>query len=80
MKNIIKIREELVKNGVEKNFSNMAYNFSECSSCQNGGDLGEIRHGDMIPEFEEAAFKLKIGELSEPVSTESGIHLILRTG
>ena len=80
MKNIVKIREELVKNGVKENFANMAYNVSECSSCQNGGDLGEFGHGDMVPEFEEVAFKLKIGELSEPVSTESGIHLILRTG
>lgn len=80
MKNIVKIREELVKNGVKENFANMAYHFSECSSCKNGGDLGEFGHGDMVPEFEEVAFKLKIGELSEPVSTESGIHLILRTG
>ena len=80
MKNIIEIREELVKNGVEDNFANMAYNFSECSSCQNGGDLGEFGHGEMVPEFEKVAFSLKVGELSQPVSTESGIHLILRTG
>ena len=41
--------------------------------------MGTFGRGDMVKAFEDAAFKLKVGELSEPVSSESGIHLILRT-
>ena len=80
MQNIIKIREDLIKNGVQENFARIAREVSECSSCQDGGDLGTFRRGDMVKAFEDAAFQLKIGELSQPVSSESGIHLILRTG
>ena len=79
MANIVKIREDLVKNGVKENFAKVAREVSECSSCQNGGDLGEFGRGQMVKAFEDVAFKLKVGELSEPVSTESGIHLIYRT-
>ena len=80
MQNIIKIRQELIEKGVKENFARIAREVSECSSCQNGGDLGTFGRGDMVKSFEDAAFALKIGELSQPVSSESGIHLILRTG
>ena len=80
LENIKKIREELVTKGIQENFAKIAYQLSECSSCQNGGDLGEFGRGQMVPEFEKVAFSLKIGELSQPVSSPSGIHLILRTG
>ncbi|XP_068695005.1 peptidyl-prolyl cis-trans isomerase NIMA-interacting 1-like [Montipora foliosa] len=53
---------------------------SDCSSARKEGDLGFFGPGQMQRPFEEAAFALKIGELSEPVFTDSGIHLILRTG
>ena len=79
MQNIIKIRQELLEKGVKENFARIAQEVSECSSCQCGGDLGTFGRGDMVKAFEYAAFKLKVGELSEPVSSESGIHLILRT-
>ena len=79
MKNIIQIRKELIEKGVQKNFAKIAQEVSECSSCQYGGDLGTFGRGDMVKAFEDVAFKLKVGELSEPVSSESGIHLILRT-
>ncbi|CAH3025045.1 unnamed protein product [Porites evermanni] len=53
---------------------------SDCSSAKNEGDLGFFGPGQMQRPFEEATFALEIGELSEPVLTDSGIHLILRTG
>ena len=41
-----------------------------------GGDLGTFRHNQMVPAFDEVAFKLKPGELSEPLKTQFGYHLI----
>ena len=41
-----------------------------------GGDLGEFKRGSMVPAFEEAAFKLPVGQVSEPVKTQFGYHLI----
>jgi peptidyl-prolyl cis-trans isomerase C len=41
-----------------------------------GGDLGSFRRGQMVPQFEQAAFTLKVGELSEPIKTQYGYHLI----
>ena len=45
-------------------------------SAQNGGNLGFVGRGVFQPEFEAAAFKLKEGEISLPVETEFGFHLI----
>ncbi len=41
-----------------------------------GGDLGSFKHGTMVPAFDEAAFALKVGELSQPVKSQFGYHLI----
>lgn len=52
---------------------------SDCPSQLKGGDLGEFSGGVMDREFEKAAFGLKVGEMSQPVRTPHGYHLILRT-
>ncbi|CAM6037162.1 unnamed protein product [Sphagnum compactum] len=53
---------------------------SDCNSAKRGGDLGWISRGQMQEAFEKATFELKVGELSEVVETDSGAHIILRTG
>lgn len=60
-------------------FADMARQYSDCSSAQRGGDLGPFGHGQMQKPFEEASFALKVGQLSKPVWTDSGVHIILRT-
>ena len=57
-------------------FSEAAEKYSEDGSAANKGDLGWINPGDTIPEFEEAMSNLKLNEISQPVSTALGWHLI----
>ncbi|MBE6637593.1 MAG: peptidylprolyl isomerase [Ruminococcaceae bacterium] len=71
------IREQIVAGTLT--FADAAKQFSSCPSGQNGGDLGAFGHGQMVPEFDEAAFALAIGELSAPVKTQFGWHLITVT-
>ena len=63
-----------------QDFSKLALQFSECSSRRKGGNLGEFAKGDMVPEFWNACTKLKIGEISQPVKSKFGYHIIKRTG
>jgi len=64
-----------IKNGAD--FSEMARLYSEDpGSAKNGGDLGWNRKGNFVKEFEEAAFSLQPGQISEPVETVFGYHLI----
>lgn len=56
----------------------MAQKYSDCSSAKRGGDLGMFGRGSMQKPFEEAAFGLKIGQLSDIIETDSGLHIIER--
>ncbi len=62
-----------------KKFAELAKANSDCPSSQKGGDLGAFTHGQMVKEFDEAAFKLPENKVSEPVKTQFGYHLIMTT-
>ena len=64
-----------IQNG-EKTFEDAAKESSTCPSGQQGGDLGEFGRGQMVKEFEEAAFAAEIGAIVGPVQTQFGFHLI----
>lgn len=63
-----------INNG--ESFKELAKQFSNCPSGQVGGDLGYFGRGVMVPEFEKAAFDTPKGEISEPVQTDFGYHVI----
>lgn len=70
----VQIRERII-NG--EDFEDLAREYSEDpGSGQNGGSLGEFGKGQMVPEFEKAAFALAEGEISQPVKSDFGWHVI----
>ncbi len=76
--------EEIYKEAIEKpaSFADLAKKYSQDpGSAANGGDLGFISLGSMkdVPEFEAALFKLKEGEISQPVATKHGFHIVRLT-
>lgn len=66
--------KEKINSGLS--FEDAAKQFSSCPSSAQGGDLGVFTRGRMVPEFENAAFELSVGEISQPVETQFGYHLI----
>lgn len=60
-----------------KSFEDAAREYSTCPSGQKGGDLGQFGKGQMVKEFEDAAFGGEIGVIQGPVQTQFGYHLIL---
>lgn len=59
-----------------EDFISLAKEYSQDTSASNGGDLGFFTRGQMVKSFEQVAFALKTGEVSEPVRTKFGWHLI----
>ena len=77
LQQITDLRAELTP----ENFAEKAKAFSTDPTAQtNGGDLGWFGEGAMIQEFSDAAFAMKTGEISQPVETEFGWHLIYKAG
>ena len=68
------IKEEIDTNKIS--FEEAAKKYSSCPSKDQGGNLGVFGKGMMVPEFEEAVFNMKNGEVSGPVKTQFGYHLI----
>lgn len=63
-------------NSGEISFEDAAKEHSTCPSKDSFGDLGTFTRGQMVPEFEDATFKMNVGEISQPVKTQFGYHLI----
>jgi peptidyl-prolyl cis-trans isomerase C len=63
-----------------ESFEKLAQDYSSCGSASQGGNLGEFGKGMMVKPFEEAAFALDIGQVSGPVQTQFGYHVIKRIG
>jgi peptidyl-prolyl cis-trans isomerase C len=59
-------------------FSKLAMEKSMCPSGKRGGDLGVFGRGKMVREFENASFSLQKGEVSQPIKTQFGWHVIKR--
>lgn len=68
------LRESILKG---ESFTELAMKNSEDPSAQyNGGDLGYVGRGEMVPQFEAMAFKLKVGEVSQPFKSPFGFHIL----
>ena len=65
---------------VEKAFADAARENSDCPSGREGGDLGWFGPGQMVPEFDKAAFEMKVDEISDVVETQFGFHILRKTG
>ena len=65
-----------IQNGVD--FAYLAQQYSEDTNKREGGLIGIVEHGQMVPEFEEVLFNLKINEISDVVETGFGFHIIRR--
>lgn len=61
-----------------ESFEDLAREYSSCPSSQNGGQLGEFFSGTMVAEFEKALYHLEFNQVSKPVKTKFGYHIIKR--
>jgi len=72
------IREIRAKINSEDDFKKLALEHSECGSAGQEGDLGLFGRGQMQKPFEDCAFALQVGQMSEPIQTDSGVHILWR--
>lgn len=73
-KKLLDLRERILKG---ESFAELAMKNSEDPSAQyNGGDLGYVGRGAMVPQFEAMAFRLKVGEISQPFKSQFGFHIL----
>lgn len=73
-KKLLDLRERILKG---ESFAELAMKNSEDPSAQyNGGDLGYVGRGAMVPQFEAMAFRLKVGEISQPFKSDFGFHIL----
>lgn len=66
-----------IRNGAD--FAELAREHSKDGSAESGGDLGRFGRGEMVPEFEAAAYSLEVGEVSDVVQSDFGFHIIKLT-
>lgn len=76
-KEAVQIKKEIERG--EITFEDAARLHSLCPSGQRGGDLGYFNRKQMVQSFSDAAFDLKVGEISDPVGTKFGWHIIKTT-
>lgn len=74
----VKIKKEIESGQIS--FEDAAREYSLCPSGQNGGDLGYFNRKQMAQQFSDTAFDLKVGQISDPVGTKFGWHIIKTTG
>jgi len=73
----LQLAQEIKKNLSTSNFAEYAQKYSDDGSASGGGDLGWFKRGVMVKPFEAAAFSLAKGQISDPIKTDFGYHLIL---
>lgn len=81
IKELTQLKERIqtdAKSNEKDSFEKIAYERSDCSSYKRNGDLGWFGRGEMQESFEKVAFQLPVGEISDIVETQSGVHIIKR--
>lgn len=68
-----KLKDEIAAGA---DFAELAKQHSKCPSGARGGELGAFGPGQMVPEFDKVVFSANVGDVSEPVKTQFGWHLV----